>query len=69
MGYRSSSLKSVSRLTPMEETAYTKCLVNQASAYVTREHTASIFLLKRLDRRREEAISYQVYGMLRKARL
>lgn len=30
----------------MEETAYTKYLVDQASAYITREHTASVFLLK-----------------------
>ena len=53
----------------MEETAYPKCLVDQASAYITREHSASVFLLKDWMGVGEEAISYQVYGMLRKARL
>lgn len=53
----------------MEETAYPKCPVDQVFAYITREHTASVFLLKDWMGVGEEAISYQVYGMLRKARL
>lgn len=30
----------------MEKTIYTKCLVDQSTAYIPREHIASVFLLK-----------------------